>query len=397
MKQITTLIFLMIWNGVWGQTPLLDATKKLIEEKKYETAFNKLQEADPKNDDPDILVEKTDLVLRYFVSSIMHKLFAITDLESDEDISEIRGSEGSFSMIMFDPDSLLTRLIAKYPTKYELRKMRGYYFHEVHMKYGTNCELSEKEVIDAFLENYLEAFSNGVYDDWSAYGIGYAYVSSSEYKKSIPFFEKSIELKQDYPSSHYNLAIAYLYSDMKEKAISSAKTAMQLYQEPNLKGDAARVIAVIYEELQNNEKALEYYKKANQIDSKNYYTLKPLLATSLKLNTDNYSDLLNEFFLLAPTNPTIYQDLITIYSELNREEELEKFLKSKQTGFATDSKIMGNLHFFRGVVLLDLKLTEESNSEFKNARREFAKIFESTHDVFKTIDSYLNHESGESN
>jgi len=388
MKQIFTIIILAIGSTVFSQIPLLEASEKLIKEKKYETAFNKLNEADPNNDDPDILVAKTDLLLKYFVTSIMHKMFALKDLEAHEDIYEIRGSEGSFAIVVFDPDSLLNRLIKKYPSKYELQKTLGYYFHEIHLKYGTNCALSDEEVMTAFLSNYLTAYDHGLYDYWSTYGIGYAYISTGKYKEAIPFFEKSIELKGDYPSSHYNLAIAYLYNDRREIAIASAKVALELYQESTTKSDAARVIAVIYEELLNNEKALEFYKRANEIDPKNYYTLKPLLALSLKMNSGSHKELTDSFLHLAPTNPTIYQDLMEMYYQLEKEKELAEFLGKKEKEFLKEPKVLANLYFYGAIIQKETNQPEVAKLGFEKARKEFGKVFDSTHDVFKAIDSY---------
>ena len=78
----------------------------------------------------------------------------------------------------------------------------------------------------------------------------------SDYKNAIPYLKNSTELKNDYPSSHYNLAYAYLYTDQREKGIESAKIAMDLYDYPQYKADAIRLIAVTYKELKKIRKVM---------------------------------------------------------------------------------------------------------------------------------------------
>ncbi len=90
-------------------------------------------------------------------------------------------------------------------------------------------------MINNFLSNYLEAYNNGVFDYWSVYGIGYAYLTKQNYKNAIPYLKKSTELKSDYPSSHYNLAFAYLYTDQREHGIKSAKKTLEFTVIPNIR------------------------------------------------------------------------------------------------------------------------------------------------------------------
>lgn len=42
-------------------------------------------------------------------------------------------------------------------------------------------------------------------------------------KEAIPYFLKSIELKNDLANAHYNLAYAYLFTDDRENALKYAK------------------------------------------------------------------------------------------------------------------------------------------------------------------------------
>jgi tetratricopeptide (TPR) repeat protein len=390
MKQIMPLIFILTIGITFAQNDAILDANKLIDNKKYESAIKVLNDADPTNKNPEIVIAKTDLYLKYFVTSIMHKMFALKDLEADEDIMDYRGSNGNFTMFAFAPDSVLNLLIEKYSENYNLRKTLGYYYHEVHLKYQQNWFEPDSVVINRFFDNYKIAFDNGIYDYWSAYGLGYAYLMQQEYESAIPYLEKSTELKKDYPSSHYNLAYAYLYTDQREQGIESAKKAMDLYDYPQYKADAARMIAVMYRELEDFENSIDFYKQADKIQPNDYYTLKPLLDLEISLNKENYQVRTNQFFAIAPGNPTIYQDLMKMYWYYEKIEELLTFLASQHDNYHTDHKVMGNIYFYTAVIQYDKKDFKYSKDNFEKSREIFKKVYEPNHRVFEVIDSYTN-------
>jgi tetratricopeptide (TPR) repeat protein len=388
MKHTFVFIIASGFTALFAQHDVLEEANGLIEQKKYETAYQVLYVADPANHIPDIAMAKTNLFLDYFVTSIMHQVFALKDLEPGEDISEIRGSNGSFSMFAFAPDSVLNPLIEQYPENYELRKTLGYFYHEVHLKYAQSWLEPDSVVIERFLENYKIAYAHGVYDYWTTYGIGYACLIKQDFESAIPYLKKSTELNHNYPSSHYNLAYAYLYTDQREKGIESAKMAMELYDMLNLKADAARMIGVMYRELEDPENALNYYRQADALQTNDYYTLKPLLDLELTLNKETYPARTKQFFLLAPGNPTIYQDLMTMYWINDRPGELLAFLSSQHEFFLADPKVNGNLYFYEAVIQYDQSDFKTAKTSFEKSREIFREVFDPDHRVFEVIDSY---------
>ena len=381
MKKSFLPILLFAYIVTSAQETPLEKANKLIEDKKYQSAMEVLVDADPTNHDPDIAIAKTELFLDYFVTSIMHNLFALTDLEPDQDILDIRGSEGNYSMYAFSPDTILTALIREYPDDYRLHKTLGYYFHEVHLKYPQNWLLPDSVVVKKFRDYYTQAYEHGIYDYWSLYGIGYACLIGNDLEEAIPFLEKSAELKDDYPSSHYNLAYAYLYTDQREKAIASAQKAMDLYDYPPYKADAARMIAVVYDEQEEYEKALEYYYLSDEIMPDDYYTLHPILDLEIQLNKETYPERTRQFFMLAPDNPTIYEDLMRIGSN--------SILRAYAEVYAQDDLVTANLFFFIANIQFEQEDFDHSKQNFEEARKLFESVFEQDHPVFEVIDSYL--------
>ncbi|MBI9038921.1 MAG: tetratricopeptide repeat protein [Bacteroidales bacterium] len=335
MKIFFTITLLLTFGLVFSQENELSESKILIENKKYDSAYLVLEKLDLGNQNPEIVIEKTKILLDYFVSSIMHQLFALKDLEENEELMDFRGAEGEFSMYYFPPDSILNLLIKQFPENFKLRKTLGYFYHEVFLKYGGNWLEPDSIVLNRIILNYDLAYQNGEFDYWSLYGIGYSYLKQNKVEESIPYFKKSIELNENYPSSYYNLAYAYLTINEREKAIEYAKKALELYVYIDHKSDAAKMIGVIYTELNDFQNALKYYRVADSINPNNYNVLHSLLALEVKMETNEYKNKTTQFFMFAPGNPTIYQNLEEIYWNNGKEDELMDFLESQKASFTS--------------------------------------------------------------
>ena len=390
MKLKLTLILVFCVTISFAQKGVTEDANKLIQLKKYESAFKLLDDADPNNEKPEIAIAKTKLVLNYYVTSEMHQTFALKDLNPDEELSAIRGSEGNFSVYKFSPNTVLLDLIDKYPGNYELQKELGNFYHEIHLRYGDNWLIPDSVLVDKFKSYYLNAYENEVFDYWSAYGIGYAYLINLDYHSSIPFFKKSIELNNKDPYSNYNLAYAYLYTDQTEKGIESAKKAFDLYEDPENKANVARMIAVMYLELEDSANAMEYYKKSDVIEPNNYSTVKALLELEMALNMESYKERTKQFFLIAPEAPTVYQDLMAFYWTANKPDELIQFLSEQTSDYSSDYKVSGNLKFYTALIQHDKKDFKNAKLNFQLAKEAYGKVFEADHQVFKVIESYNN-------
>ena len=390
MKLKLTVILIFCITVSFAQKGVIDEANKLIKLKKYESAYKLLDNADPNNEKPEIAIAKTKLVLNFYVTSEMHQIFALKDLTPNEKLSAIRGGEGNYSMYKFSPNTILLDLIEKHPNNYELQKELGNFYHEIHLNYENNWLIPDSVLVNKFKNYYLNAYEKGVFDSWSAYGIGYAYLINLDYQSAIPFLKKSIELNSKDPYSNYNLAYAYLYTDQTEKGIESAKKALDLYDDPDDKANVARMIAVMYLEQEDSVNAIEYYKKADAIQPNNYSTVKALLELEMDLNMEAYRQRTKQFFLLAPEAPTIYQDLMRFYWTANNPDELIRFLSEQTNNYSTDYTVSGNLKFYTALIQHDKKDFKNAKLNFRLAKEAYEKVFDADHQVFKVIESYNN-------
>ncbi len=389
MKFLLSALLLFSITLSVAQTEVLEKAQGLINEKKYNSAFVLLEDEDPENKNPEIAIAKSEILMEYFVTSLNHQLFALKDLEPDQDILEVRGSNGSFKMYSFRIDSVLLNLMEEFPEDYRLPQQIGEFYYEVYLRYSGRYVFSDEELVAKCRSYSLMAFNHGVYDWWTCYLIGYSYMFTSDFVKAIPYLEKSIELKNDYAPCHYNLAYSYMDSDRRDEGIQSAKMAYELYEEPELKADAARMVGVLYLELGQDTTSLQWYLVSDSISPDNYYSLGPIVKLQRKLQHNYLRDYTQTFFELDPSNPTVYQDLIKYYSPNDGLEELASFFEAQLESYTENEMVTGNLYFFIGVIYTNLGDRALALENFRRAKTVFANVLKSDHEVFSVIDSYM--------
>lgn len=387
---LSLLIFLMYFTASAQET--VEQVNKLIEERKYNSAFKLLEEKDTDNSKTELAIMKVNVALDYFVKSFNHQMFAFKDLGADDDLIELRmdGNDQSFSMYVLEIDKILDSLLHIHPKNGKLHQSLGKYYYELHLKYGSSGTLSGQEVLDQMNEHSELAVKMGTSDYMSYYHLGYYQTLSEKYKEAVPHFQKSVELNPSYPTSHYNLAVCYLYSDKPKDGIEHSLKAIDLYEDITLKADAARVASVLYEETADIESSLKYCRLSNKIQADNYYTLKDLLSLELRNATaEEANETAKNFFNLGPKNPTICSDLVRMYSEAEDGESLIKLFNSKIEEYKKDEEVLGNIYFHLGQYYFAQEETKKAKTHFRIAKGHFEKVFEKDHGVFEVLNSIL--------
>lgn len=355
---------------------------QLVSQKKYLSAFEVLEDFDPKNSNSKIVLLKQDLVLRYFVTSLSHKMFSLKDIKPDEDIMDYRGKEGDSNMVLFDIEENLEQLIKKEPSNYKLRKALADYYYDVLIKYGGNSEKSYEDLKKLISDNYQIAIENATGDYMSYYSLGYLAILDKNYPQAINYFQKSVELNNSYPTSNYNLAVAYLYNNDDDNALKYALKSYELYTEPSYKSDAARIVSQLYFDKNDFERAIKYINFSNELVPNDYDNLKLLLKIYAK---NDHKDLIKNagvFLMLDPSNPQIYNDLEDIFYTYKKENELVDFLISKKDSSEFDNKALGTIYFYLAKYF-SLRKDKIKTEEYCNKAKEyFSKVFDEKNEVF---------------
>ena len=390
MKKITTLLltFLAFAGYSQAQTDVLSAAQKLIDTKKYESAYVLLDKDDPDNEKPDVVLMKEDIVLNYFVSSIMHQAFALKDLKKNEDVMDYRGKNGSFSMFSFPVDSVLLKLIAAYPDNCKLYRGLAFYYTEVLNKYGEYWLIDEEGLTQKAIDNGKKAIDGGCGDYNTYHNTGVALLWQEETEASIPYLKKATELEPKNADAHYNLAYAYLFTEQLDNALPQAKTSYDLYKDKDLKGDAARMTGQILMEKGDYHNALKYFETADKLIPNNYYNLSPLLRLYLVTGNQKAPSTAKKLFELAPENPTIYQAMVEAYRFADREPELVRFYKAQLPKYVNNDMVFGNLHFYLGTLAMEHDKAA-AKEYFLKAKEIFGHVYDKDHYVFEVIDNAL--------
>ncbi|MGH2665224.1 tetratricopeptide repeat protein [Flavobacterium sp.] len=392
MKKHLFLCVLFILSSIlYGQNNAkkIAESNSLVKEKKYESAFQVLDKLDPKNDNPEIFLLKQDIVLNYFVTSLSHKMFSLKDIKPDEDIMDYRRSDSSSSaMVNFDIEASLEKLIKNNPKNYKLCKSLADYYYDAFLKYGGRWLKSDEELKGLIKKNYEIAIQNNAGDYMSHYSLGYLYILDEKYKESIPYFLKSIELNSTYPTSAYNVSIAYMYINDLENALKYAVKSYELYTDEDYKSDAARIASQMCFELKDIDNAIKYINLADKNAPKNYYNIKLMLELYLVKKDPKLDEATVTFFNLAPSNPTTYNDLKKLFYKYEMGDKLLLFLNQQKVKTGYDDKVLGSIYFYLATMYVDKdkKLVAENASQAKN---HFGKIFEKDHQVFSLIDELI--------
>mgnify|MGYP001182323510 FL=1 len=390
-KKIILIVGLIFTATIIQAQNINESIKKannLIEDKKYNSAYAELDKADPNNKNMEVILLKENILLNYFVTSIAHQMFALTDIDKNDDILNYRGTDGNFDLKMLDIPKLLDSLIKVYPDECRLYKGLGDYYIEVQMKYPGNWLKSDKELFTLAETNFTKAIAGNCADYESYHAMGYLNIANNKFKEAIPYFLKSIELKPDYASAHYNLAYAYLYNNEQAKALVYAKNAIPLYNDKSYKADAARMVAQIYTELADDSSALIYYHISDSIQAKNYYTYLGMLESSLRLKSKEAHAYTVNLFELDPRNPTIYGAINDAYINYGALNELLNFYNEQLVKYANEDTIAGSIYFYLGIIYLDLDKAI-AKADFLKAKELLLKVFDKNHQVFTAIEQGL--------
>lgn len=385
MRFFVSIILLFCAALALAQSGPISHSGELIAQKRYKSAYQVLDSADTVNQNPEIVIAKTDLLLNYNIGVNNHRVFALNDSAPSQSVIQNRPI-----YVNFPADSILNELIGKYPTNYTLHKSLGDYYLNVQLTDEEGWIMSDSALVIAIKDNYLLAYQHNVSDYKSLNGLGYTAMLEEDFETAIAYLEQSVKLNKNYPVALSNLTDAYFATGKFDNALLMAQEAFGLYTENTDKAEAARKIAEIYIEKKQNDKALLYYLKADEILPNDYLTLVPVLKLEMELNNPDYANRTNQIITLAPDNPVVYQDVYKVYSENEKEKEFVAFLESQKVYYRSNVRAQAHIHFYMAVAQYEQDDWVDAKINFEKARNLFRSFFKSNHSVFNVIDSYTN-------
>ena len=151
-----------------------------------------------------------------------------------------------------------------------------------------------------------------------------------------------------------------------------------------------RQIAIWDAEMGDDQNALKYRRLSQEEYERNYLNIKPLISMELRAGDPEralgYSALL---FRMDPTNPTVMQDILSIYHIGKFNELYLKLIDSLKVEFSGNHEAMGNIYFHHGIRLGELGNINGAIDCMNSAKIEFMQVYKKTHYVFEQIEKNL--------
>lgn len=399
MKRFIVAIFVLLcavgvfahkspYDGASSDTELLiKKADELIQQKQYESAFSTL--SDDSNEF--ILAKKIEIAINYFAQSIMHQMFAFKNLKKGETLYDVRTGTGSYSMVMFDPVTVIEAYEKKNGEKPILNYALGLYYDDVLLRYGYQWLLSEKELTQKTIERLQKAVNQDCYDAHSLSVLALAYYKNGDLTNAEKIYNKKIKSGFE-PSVNdfFNLGSIYLQKKNFTLALQYAEKSIEGYKnDPEYQSDAYIVCIDSCLGLHDYKKAKSFLKTAEKHFPKDYRIVQKTIALyAMQKNKPESLKAAKNLFAFAPENPTVSQMIIKEYFNAGTEKWLPDFFDDCLKIYSKQSKARQNLLYHYAYTLYELNDKEKASKTAKDAKAEFIKNGELTEEIEKTLDSF---------
>ncbi len=392
-KAVNTVIFIYLACSLSaaGSGDALERADKLVNEKKYNSAFNILVKADPGNDNPDILVRKTEILLNFFADSMMHKTFALRDLKPGESIEDIRGRPGDYELHIFPAGEILSVANRKNPGHGGLHRVLGNYYFQVYHVYGDRWHIDPLEVMNRALKYYGRATELSAMNKGSLYNYGILLLVKKDYLHAEKIFRELLDRDERSAPAWYHLAYIDYERNNLNRAMDMAKKALSYYNESSDRGSVWYLMGLINEKKESCEDAHESYVQALNYDNENYSYLKSLVISSLRTGRENdgmrYAE---KMISREPENIGIFKDLIYVFGTLQFSKQLITVFDKTEKKYGKNFLILGNVYYSRALIFSRFsKNRKAAKKNFLKAADYYKQVYPGDHEVFEIINNEL--------
>lgn len=293
-----------------NESSILKKADKMIAKRQYETAYKLLDNFDTTNDRVEVLLKKEDIVLNYFVQSINHQIFSLRDLKKGETLADARATFTQGTLIPFDADSLLQRLLAREPGNCRLLAGYARYYNALLNDY--NYELWIAYIDSACLATLTQAASGPCDNADACYLVGLYYNLNDDPALAMDYYRQATLLSDTCWNAIFNLGVLEYDMGQYPQAVEHLRRAYHGYPATSayvFKADAARALGIIYSDhLDNPDSALYYLQTAVKTDSSNFNNHAFLLQHCLKQGCSTTSALLRQCWCKALEGSSSFND-----------------------------------------------------------------------------------------
>lgn len=143
--------------------------------------------------------------------------------------------------------------------------------------------------------------------------------------------------------------------------------------------------------LKKYDEAFEKYGESITTLNTCYGAIKGKINVGLLKNfiNENLTSLVDSLYDLQPTNPTICVDLMDLFSEHKRIDDLIHFLKYGSDKYKENKEAIGNFNYHLGLLFFKLNNKKEAEHHFLISRAAFSDSLDKKHYVFSQINQNM--------
>lgn len=378
-----------IWQGCDQDTmEVLTAADRLIAGRQYESAFKSLGTNDT---NAYIVAKKVEICLNFFVQSIGHKIFALKDLTSGEDLQTLRKGPGTYNLYPFDPVEVINKFSPENRPMI-LFKSLGDYYYDVSLRYRGRWLEDDKTIAQRAVENYRVAYQNNFYTVIMLANYAEKEIELGEFKIAVTLYEKALAEDKSLYNANYNLAYAYLMTGDFDNSIKNAEIAIETYKNnPDYLMDALLLCADSYYSNKQFSKSLEYLNRALDISNSDYRVYQKLGYVYLsREEMNNANDSFDTLFSLYPTYPSVSQMVMKAYMAFNKKDDLVSFFLRNLEKYNGQDEIAGNLYFHLALLYHQDKDKVNASKYASQAQNCFIKAGKYDGAIRESIETLLN-------
>gem|GEM_PF-1948070 len=327
--------------------------EKLISQKKYLDAFNMLDKKDPKNENEQICLLKTDLCVNYFARSFDHRLFALVNLPADKSLDDIRSDEATLPTINFSPEETLLKLIEKNSANGKVHLALGDFYYEKLLNFQQSFDQTQQDALRTASVKHLTIAHENKVSSWKSYSVlGYFALEQGNYGQAFDLLQKSIELNGAQGINHYNFAYCCAMLEKYDLAMTHADIARNNYPYLPLKKDAA------------------------------YLALKMSFVLKKK---DESMRLAKAYFALEPDNTKIMRNIVQDYYVSGYPEDIPVLFDALQKEYSSNRMALANTYLYRALYLNQIKEKKKARADLARAKEIFSTKYKPEDEIMLFI------------
>lgn len=361
----------------------------LIKNKQFNSAFQLLNEIDPENKNPGIVLKKIDILLNNYIETNLHQEFGLKDLNEGEILEQLRGEQADYINYKFAVNTILEELIRRYPTNWELYKALGEYYFEVYSIYNDQWIKPRNELLELAKKYLLKADQNNVFDAKTLNGLGYIELQKNNPEKSISYYLRLLKLDPNNSDANYYLACAYMQLGKNDESLKFAKTSLELYADKANKAETAKLMVTFYSNKIDSLTAIKYYKVLEDLSPCNYDNVSGLLDLFIKKKDLKSAETAADALFSIDLTPHSLSQIWDIYYQNGLTEELFKFFERTEIKYVSHDGVVGNVLLTKAYFYKLIKDWNQAKHYFQEARKRFEKFYEQDPSKLRFINSMI--------